>query len=81
MTFSFSAVFGTRNHDMVARLIGTQIREETMEMTRTLIGPGLDGAPAPHWQHWWAVTDPRALRVDLNDPAVCDRAPSHEARA
>ncbi|MBP9047655.1 MAG: alpha/beta hydrolase [Tabrizicola sp.] len=52
-----------------------------MEMTRTLIVPGLDGAPAPHWQHWWAVTDPRALRVDLNDPAVCDRAPSHEARA
>lgn len=38
-------------------------------MTRTLIVPGLDGAPAPHWQHWWAATDPRALMVELSDPA------------
>lgn len=38
-------------------------------MTRTLIVPGLDGSPAPHWQHWWAATDPRALMVDLSDPA------------
>ncbi len=36
-------------------------------MTKTLIVPGLDGSPAPHWQHWWAVTDPRALMVDLSD--------------
>lgn len=38
-------------------------------MTKTLIVPGLDGSPAPHWQHWWAVTDPKALMVDLSDPA------------
>lgn len=37
-------------------------------MNRTLIVPGLDGSPAPHWQHWWAATDPRALMVDLSDP-------------
>lgn len=38
-------------------------------MTKTLIVPGLDGSPAPHWQHWWAATDPRALMVDLSNPA------------
>jgi uncharacterized protein len=38
-------------------------------MTKTLIVPGLDGSPAPHWQHWWAATDPNALMVDLSDPA------------
>lgn len=38
-------------------------------MTKTLIVPGLDGSPAPHWQHWWAATDPAALMVDLTDPA------------
>lgn len=38
-------------------------------MTKTLIVPGLDGSPAPHWQHWWAATDPRALMVDLSHPA------------
>ena len=38
-------------------------------MTKTLIVPGLDGSPAPHWQHWWAATDPKALMVDLSDPA------------
>jgi predicted alpha/beta hydrolase family esterase len=37
-------------------------------MTKTLIVPGLDGSPAPHWQHWWAATDPRALMVELSDP-------------
>ena len=37
-------------------------------MTRTLIIPGLDGSPAPHWQHWWAATDPTAVMVDLPDP-------------
>lgn len=37
-------------------------------MTKTLIVPGLDGSPAPHWQHWWAQTDPQALMVDLADP-------------
>ncbi|MCB6179960.1 alpha/beta hydrolase [Rhodobacter sp. Har01] len=37
-------------------------------MTKTLIVPGLDGSPAPHWQHWLAATDPRALTVDLSDP-------------
>lgn len=38
-------------------------------MTKTLIVPGLDGSPASHWQHWWAATYPRALMVDLSDPA------------
>ena len=38
-------------------------------MTKTLIVPGLDGSPAPHWQHWWAATDPKALMVDLSDPS------------
>jgi predicted alpha/beta hydrolase family esterase len=37
-------------------------------MTKTLIVPGLDGSPAPHWQHWWAATDPQALMIDLSDP-------------
>lgn len=36
-------------------------------MTKTLIVPGLDGSPDPHWQHWWAATDPAALMVDLSD--------------
>ena len=39
------------------------------EMTKTLIVPGLDGSVAPHWQHWWAATDPKALMVDLSDPS------------
>lgn len=37
-------------------------------MAKTLIVPGLDGSPAPHWQHWWAATDPTALMVDLPNP-------------
>ncbi|WP_099559232.1 RBBP9/YdeN family alpha/beta hydrolase [Hartmannibacter diazotrophicus] len=32
-------------------------------MIRTLLVPGLDGSPAPHWQHWWAATDPTARIV------------------
>jgi uncharacterized protein len=36
-------------------------------MPKTLIIPGLDGSPAPHWQHWWAATDPTALIVDQAD--------------
>ena len=36
-------------------------------MTKTLILPGLDGSPAPHWQHWWAATDPNALIVEQHD--------------
>lgn len=38
-------------------------------MTKTLIVPGLDGSPDPHWQHWWALGDPRAVMVDLPSPA------------
>ncbi len=38
-------------------------------MVKTLIVPGLDGSPAPHWQHWWAANDPGALMVELTDPA------------
>lgn len=37
-------------------------------MIHTLIVPGLDGSPAPHWQQWWAASDPRALMVELSDP-------------
>ncbi len=36
-------------------------------MIRTLIIPGLDGSPAPHWQHWWQATDPTALLVEQAD--------------
>jgi len=36
-------------------------------MTKTLILPGLDGSPAPHWQHWWAATDPNAQTVEQHD--------------
>jgi uncharacterized protein len=38
-------------------------------MSKTLIVPGLDGSAPPHWQHWWAATDPKALMVDLSNPA------------
>ena len=44
-------------------------------MTKTLIVPGLDGSPAPHWQDWWARTDPDAMMVELPDP----RRPVREA--
>ncbi|OYU40780.1 MAG: hypothetical protein CFE33_01445 [Pseudorhodobacter sp. PARRP1] len=37
-------------------------------MVRTLLVPGLDGSPAPHWQDWWAATDSSALMVELTDP-------------
>ena len=36
-------------------------------MPKTLILPGLDGSPAPHWQQWWAATDPQALMVEQLD--------------
>ena len=39
-------------------------------MTKTLIIPGLDGSPAPHWQHWWAMTEPSALLVDQANRAA-----------
>lgn len=42
-----------------------------MSGARTLILPGLGGSPEPHWQHWWAATDPAALtveQVDWNSP-------------
>ncbi len=35
-------------------------------MIKTLLIPGLDGSPAPHWQYWWAATDPTALVVEQN---------------
>lgn len=34
---------------------------------RTLIVPGIDASPAPHWQHWWAQKDPTALTVEQAD--------------
>ncbi|MET4130165.1 alpha/beta hydrolase [Roseovarius sp. MBR-6] len=33
-------------------------------MIRTLLLPGLDGSPAPHWQHWWERIDPTARIVE-----------------
>ena len=36
-------------------------------MTKTLIVHGLDGSPDPHWQQWWAATDPTALIVEQQD--------------
>lgn len=44
-------------------------------MTKTLILPGLDGSPDPHWQQWWAAIDPTALTVEQHDWAN----PTHEA--
>lgn len=41
-------------------------------MTKTLIVPGLDGSPQPHWQDWWARTDPNAVLVDLSNPSRPD---------
>lgn len=41
-------------------------------MTKTLIVHGIDGSPAPHWQHWWAATEAGAVTVDLPDPARPD---------
>ena len=43
-------------------------------MVKTLLVPGLDGSPVPHWQDWWAATDPDALMLDLSDPAHPDPA-------
>lgn len=37
-------------------------------MITTLVVPGLDGSAAPHWQHWWAATEPTAVMVDLPTP-------------
>lgn len=36
-------------------------------MTKTLIIPGLDGSPQPHWQHWWALHEPGALLVEQDN--------------
>lgn len=36
-------------------------------MTRTLLIPGIDGSPAPHWQAWWQATDPTAITVHQDD--------------
>lgn len=33
-------------------------------MIKTLLLPGLDGSPAPHWQDWWAKTDMTARIVE-----------------
>lgn len=38
-------------------------------MSKTLIVPGLDGSAAPHWQDWWARTDPDAMMLDMGDHA------------
>ena len=36
-------------------------------MTRTLLIPGIDGSPDPHWQDWWQKNDPMALTVHQDD--------------
>lgn len=33
-------------------------------MIRTLLLPGLDGSPDPHWQSWWLRRDPNAIMVE-----------------
>lgn len=33
-------------------------------MTKTLLIPGLDGSPPPHWQAWWAATDPSSRIIE-----------------
>jgi len=38
-------------------------------MVTTLLVPGLDGSPAPHWQHWWAEADDTAILLELTDVA------------
>ncbi|WP_299504493.1 alpha/beta fold hydrolase [Cypionkella sp.] len=43
-------------------------------MVKTLLVHGLDGSPAPHWQHWWVATDPNAMMVDLSDVSRPDPA-------
>lgn len=43
-------------------------------MTKTLLVPGYQGSPAPHWQDWWAATDPNAAMVDLPEPFNPDPA-------
>lgn len=43
-------------------------------MTKVLLIPGLDGSPDPHWQHWWAATDPEALMIEpsqIQTPDPC----------
>lgn len=44
-------------------------------MVTTLLIPGLDGSPPPHWQHWWAETDSSAKVVEQRSWS----APSPEA--
>jgi len=36
-------------------------------MARTLLIPGLDGSPAPHWQAWWQAREPNALTIHQDD--------------
>lgn len=36
-------------------------------MTRTLLIPGIDGSPAPHWQGWWQAVEPNAITVHQDD--------------
>ena len=38
-------------------------------MIKTLLIPGADGSPTPHWQHWWASVDPTARIVELGSCA------------
>ena len=40
----------------------------TKTQPKTIIVPGLDGSPAPHWQDWWARTDPDAMLLEPGDP-------------
>lgn len=36
-------------------------------MTRTLLIPGIDGSPEPHWQAWWQAKEPNALTIHQDD--------------
>ncbi|WP_102961433.1 alpha/beta hydrolase [Mangrovicella endophytica] len=52
-------------------------------MIETLIVPGLNGSPAGHWQHHWALADPTAELVEQEDwtrPVLADWLHALEAR-
>lgn len=36
-------------------------------MTRTLLIPGIDGSPEPHWQAWWQAKEPNTLTIHQDD--------------
>lgn len=41
-------------------------------MTYTIIIPGLEGSPDPHWQYWWNAVDQNAISVLQPDWSAAD---------